>query len=101
MSNFKYNTTESWGVIHTTIAAGTAFTQLEDVICDEVTIFVPSSGAALQAVASNENDLTKYVDLEAPSGTTIFVGGSAQEIGIRTASAIAGTCRAIWRKYKR
>ncbi len=101
MSQFKYNTIESWGVGVTAIAAGAGFTQLTDIICDEVTIFVPSTGESLQAVAANETDSAKYVDLEAPSGTTILVGGSAQEIGIRTTDGSGGTCRFIWRKYHR
>ncbi len=105
MTPIRYNAYSSWSTetITTDSSVGATFTPLGDFPCDEVVIYNPSTGVALDIKSAFQTDATKFVTCEAPSGATIPVGGNAKEITVRRhdTSATPTTVRYIWRKFRR
>lgn len=100
----RYNGYQNWSAeITATAASGSGFTALPNIPCDEVVIYNPASGVALDVKNSNETDATKYVTVDAPAGAVIPVSGTAAEIEVRRhdQSATPVTVRFIWRKFRR
>ena len=102
---YKYLSLQTWGTdIQATSAVGATFVNLPHIPCDEVTIFNPSTGVALDMLAAGQAaNPTKYVILDAPSGTVVPVSGSAKEIMVRRSdqSGTPVTVRFSWRKFRR
>jgi len=105
----RYNAYSSWrtGTVQTS-DDGTTFAPLGDFPCDEVVIFIPTGGEALDIIASSwiagtNADDTQFVTADSPSGTVIPVGGNANEIAVRRTDldATPATVRYIWRKFMR
>lgn len=107
MSPIRYNAYSSWRTAIATVAAGDEWTTLGDLPCDEVVIYNPAAGVALDVIASswiagNSADENQYVIVDAPAGAVIPVGGNANEISVRRNDAGAETTiRYIWRKFMR
>lgn len=105
MFGIRYNGYQEWGTDYVeTVAAGTAFINLNNQPCDEVCIFNPASGVSLDVLAAKTPlSLDKFVTVDAPSGTVIPVTGNANEILVRRTdlSATPTTVRYIWRRYRR
>lgn len=103
MTPIRYNGYSSWSTeTAATPNPGSEWTTLGDFPCDEIVIYNPSTGVALDIKQSAAAD-AKYVTVEAPSGATIPVGGNAQEIMVRRndQSNTPITVRYIWRKFRR
>lgn len=108
MSNIRYNAYSSWRTGIITITAGATFTPLGDFPCDEVVLYNPASGVALDVIASSwiagtAADTTQFVTVDAPAGAVIPVGGNANEIAVRRndQAATSTVIRYIWRKFQR
>ncbi len=104
MNQIRYNAYSSWDCDNVeTLAAGATFVPLNAAPCDVVTLLLPSTGVSLYVKNSNTADATKYVQVDAPSGFVIPVGGDASEISIRRAdgSATPVTVRYMYGKYRR
>lgn len=104
----RYNAYSSWRTAIVTITAGATFTPLGDFPCDEVVIYNPAAGVALDVIASSwiaggSADLTQFVTMDAPSGAVIPVGGNASEIAVRRndQASTSTVIRYIWRKFMR
>ena len=105
MTDIRYTAVQSWGTdFVTTLAAGTAFINLNDQVADEVTLIIPASGAKLDVLCAGQlPDTTKFVSVDAPSGFVIPLSGNAQEVMVRRndLSGAATTVRYTWRKFRR
>ena len=102
MQGIRYNAVQNWGTdIVATSASGATFVNLNEQICDEVTIFIPASGVAIDVIcASKIATPTKFLTLDAPSGATFPVTANAKEIMVRRTdnSNTPFTVRYSWRK---
>jgi hypothetical protein len=102
---FKYNSTQNWGTdFVTTLAAGTAFLNLNDQPADEVTLIIPSSGASIDVLCAGQAaEPTKFVTIDAPSGFVIPLSANTAEVMVRRTdlSGAATTVRYTWRKFRR
>lgn len=108
MLSIRYNGYQDWSTdVVYTLAAGTAFVNLNYQPCDEVEIVVPLSGVKLDVLGAKEmapsGDRTKFVSIDAPSGLTIPLCGNANEVMIRRndQSATPTPVRYFWRKFRR
>ena len=96
----KLGTVTSWGTAKaTTLVQGSTYVPLGDIVCDEVTIVIPSTGVAISVLGYNSDD---PVVVDAPSGLTIPVAASANEIQVKRAdsSNTPVDVAFIWRKFK-
>ena len=108
MSNIRYNAYSSWRTGIITITTGATFTPLGDFPCDEVVLYNPASGVALDVISSSwiagaSADTAQFVTVDAPSGAVIPVGGNANEIAVRRndQASTSTVIRYIWRKFMR
>ena len=105
MLGIRYSAPQSWGTdFVSTLAAGTAFVNLNDQVADTVILYIPASAGVDILCAGQVQEPTKFVS---SSGFTVplefHLTGNTNEILVRRTdlSATPLVVRYAWVKFRR